>query len=130
MKTLLVRSDRAQTQHFRAVVEVAEFACNENTKGKPIRSSVATVAVAMAEAVAEVVGECSGQGNAVATVTGFARAEARAQAVGRASARILTNAAICKSCKASLNAFAETVETITASAVAEASVDVRPSAPA
>ena len=106
------------------MVNLAEFVCGEGAETVPIEERITDVASAMAEAVAEVVGTCTGQGNAVATVSGFSRAETRAEAVGRASAQILTTAEVCGQCNAALESLVETVETVSATAVAEASISV------
>ena len=109
-----------------AVVELAEFACNDVEGGTvPINERVTGIASAMAEAVAEVVGQCTGEGDATATVSGISRAEARAEAVGTASARILATSQVCEFCSSGLDAFSTAVETVAATAVAEATVMVR-----
>ena len=107
------------------MVELAEFACNDVGGGTvPINERVTSVASAMAEAVAEVVGQCSGEGNAQATVSGLSRAETRAEAVGTASAQIVATSQVCEFCSSGLEAFSTAVETVAASAVAEARIMV------
>ena len=114
-----------QTHRVYVVVDLAEFVCGEGPQTVPIEERITDVASAMAEAVAEVVGTCTGQGNAVASISGFSRAETRAEAVGRASARVLTTSEVCGRCTAALESLVETVETVSATAVAEASISVR-----
>ena len=113
------------------MVELAEVACNEVASGTvPIDTRASTVASAMAEAVAEVVAVCTGQGNTQVSVSGRATAEATAEAVGTASANIVATSEVCGLCTSGLNAFTTAVETVAVTAVAEASIMVRPSLPA
>ena len=108
-----------------AVVELAEFACNDVGEGiVPINDRATAVAAAMAQAVAEVEAECIGRGDSTVTFTGTTTAEATAEAVGRASARVVVTSGVCDLCNSSLTAFAEAVETVTVTAVAEASIMV------
>lgn len=109
-----------------AVLDLAAFACGGNTKVIPVDERITAVASAMAEAVASVTSTCSGEGNAQAVVSGLARAEARAEAVGSATVRIVATSEVCQLCQSSLKSLVNVTESVTATAVAEARVQVRP----
>ena len=118
------------THAWHAVVELASVACGDaGAATVPINTRATSVASAMAVAVAEVMAECTGQGNAMISFSGMARAEATAEAVGTASARILASSEVCEFCSSGLDAFTSAVQTVAATAVAEANVMARSRSP-
>ena len=106
--------------------QLSEFACGGEAAIVPINESITAVASAAAEAVASVIGSCSGEGDATATLQGLARAEQEAVAIGQAAAGIVATAEYCQLCTIALESMVAIAQNVTATAVAEASLSVRP----
>lgn len=112
-----------------AVINIAEAICPSASGGRPpaLDTSFTVVASTIATAVAEVVGQCAGDGNARLTIQTRARADisTRAAAVGRASKDIVAASGVCPQCEEVLLAFADAIEAMPVTAVAEVTINVR-----
>lgn len=116
--------------HANVVTNLAAYSCGELHAPMGLQAevefnaNVQTVASAMAQSAASVLATCDVQGDTSGTVGGLAKAKARAEADGRATVDIIGTADVCNQCNASLDLFTEVARTVSATAVAEAELEV------